>query len=62
MKKPTRDENETDPDERKSVTMPRSMWSDIDSYGAQERIKTQSEALRRIVQAGLRALMSARHK
>jgi hypothetical protein len=46
-----------DPDERKSVSMPRSMWADIDAYAEQERIRTQAEAHRRIVQAGLRALL-----
>ena len=45
-----------DPPERKSVTMPRSMWRDIAKIQAAERIATEAEALRRVVIAGLRAL------
>lgn len=46
-----------DPPERKSVTMPRSMWRDIAKFQNDERIATEAEALRRVVVAGLRALL-----
>jgi hypothetical protein len=45
-----------DPPERKSVTMPRSMWRDIAKFQTAERITTEAEALRRVVLAGLRGL------
>ena len=46
----------TDPPERKSVAMPRTMWQDIAKFQATERITTEAEALRRIVLAGLRVV------
>jgi hypothetical protein len=52
----------TDPPERKSVTMPRSMWRDIAKFQIEERIATEAEAHRRIVVAGLRALGSGEKK
>jgi hypothetical protein len=45
--------DETDPPERKSVTMPKSMWADIAAFQKIEKITTEAEALRRIVMAGL---------
>jgi hypothetical protein len=45
-----------DPPERKSVTMPRSMWRDIAKFQTADRIATEAEALRRVVVAGLRSL------
>lgn len=45
-----------DPPKRKSVTMLASMWQDIADIQAQERITTEAEAHRRVVQAGVKVL------
>lgn len=39
---------------RKSITLPDTMWSDISSFRSQERIATEAEAIRRLLQAALR--------
>jgi hypothetical protein len=40
---------------RKTVALPASMWADVAAYQASERITTEVEALRRLVQAAVRA-------
>ena len=40
---------------RKSVTLPNSMWAEVAEFRFSERIGSEAEALRRLVQAGLRA-------
>ena len=43
------------PATRKSVTLPDSMWAEVAEFRFSERIGSEAEALRRLVQAGLRA-------
>jgi metal-responsive CopG/Arc/MetJ family transcriptional regulator len=38
---------------RKSVTLPDRLWDAIDEYRHAERIKTEVEAIRQLVEAGL---------
>lgn len=38
----------------KSVRLPKSMWGDIATYRFENRITTEAEALRRIIQAVLK--------
>ena len=45
-----------DPLERKSITLPGSMWRSISKIRRLECIATEAETLRRVVLAGLRAL------
>ena len=40
---------------RKSVTLPASMWLEIADYRFSERIGTEAEAVRRLVQSALKA-------
>jgi len=44
-----------DPVVRKSVSLPESLWAEISDFRFGERIGTESEALRRLIQSGLRA-------
>jgi metal-responsive CopG/Arc/MetJ family transcriptional regulator len=46
---------ETDPPLRKSVTLPESLWQEVLEFRHGERISTEAEALRRLIQEGLRA-------
>ena len=46
---------ENDPPVRKTVALPASMWQEIADFRFSERIGTEAEALRRLIQAGLRA-------
>ena len=46
---------ETDPPKRKSVTLPESLWQEVMDFRHGERIGTEAEAIRRLIQAGLRA-------
>jgi hypothetical protein len=41
---------------RKTIALPESMWRDIAHYQTQERILTEAEAVRRLVQMSLRSL------
>ena len=45
-----------DPPLRKTVTLPRGMWSAIADFRFTERIGTETEAVRRLLLAALRAL------
>ena len=47
---------EPDPMIRKSVSLRRSVWEDIENYRRTERLGTEAEALRRLVQDRLKAL------
>lgn len=40
---------------RKTMALPQSLWAEVSEYRHVERIGTEAEALRRLVQAGLRA-------
>ena len=40
---------------RKSVSLPAELWSQIDGYRFGNRITTEAEAIRRLIEAGLRA-------
>ncbi|HYZ31936.1 MAG TPA: hypothetical protein VE684_06590, partial [Crenalkalicoccus sp.] len=44
-----------EPNERKNVTLPRSLWAAVAAYRFAERIGTEAEAVRRLLRAGLRA-------
>lgn len=46
---------ETEPVARKTVTLPVSLWAEISIFRHGQRIGTEAEALRRLIQAGLRA-------
>lgn len=39
----------------KTVTLPDPLWEAIDEYRHRERIDTKTEAVRRLIEAGLRA-------
>jgi hypothetical protein len=41
---------------RKLVSLPQSMWDDIGTYRAQERIRTEAEAVRRLLTNALKAV------
>ena len=45
---------EDDPPTRKSVTLPASMWREITDFRFAERIGTEAEAVRRLLQATLK--------
>lgn len=51
-----------EPATRKSVTLPNSMWAEVAEFRFSERIGSEAEALRRLVQAGLRAEAEARER
>lgn len=40
---------------RKTVTLPESVWTEVEGYRLSQGIGSQMETLRRLVQAGLRA-------
>jgi hypothetical protein len=40
---------------RKMLSIPRELWQAIEDYRFERRIKTESEALRKLIEAGLRA-------
>jgi hypothetical protein len=44
---------------RKTVALPRSLWDDVAEVRFAQRIGTESEAVRRIMAAGVEALKSA---
>lgn len=44
----------TDPPVRKSVSLPKSMWDEIAEYRFTQRITTEAEAVRRLLQLALR--------
>jgi metal-responsive CopG/Arc/MetJ family transcriptional regulator len=46
---------EPTPVTRKSVSLPDDLWEEILEYRHKERIGTEAEALRRLLQSGLRA-------
>lgn len=48
--------NEPPPDMpvRKSVTLPKSMWDDIADFRFSQRIATEAEAVRRLIQTALK--------
>lgn len=43
-----------DPPVRKSVTLPKSMWDEMAEYRFTQRITTEAEAVRRLIQAALK--------
>ena len=40
---------------RKMLSMPRDLWQAIEDYRFEQRIKTESEAIRRLIELGLKA-------
>jgi hypothetical protein len=40
---------------RKTISIPVSLWEEVMEYRHNERIGTEAEALRRLIQSGLRA-------
>ncbi len=40
---------------RKSVSLPAALWKQIEDYRFEERIQTESEAIRRLIELGLQA-------
>lgn len=44
------------PQTRKSLTLDESMWEEIVEVQTAERIKTEAEAVRRVIQEGLRSI------
>ena len=46
---------ETDPPVRKTVSLPSSVWRRIEDFQFSNRIKRETEAIRRLVEAGLAA-------
>ena len=40
---------------RKLVSIPREVWEKVDDYRFENRIKTESEAIRRLIELGLKA-------
>lgn len=46
---------ENEPVTRKTVSLPDSMWAEITTFRHGQRIGTEAEALRRLIQGGLRA-------
>ena len=40
---------------RKLVSIPRDVWDQVEDYRFENRIKTESEAIRRLIELGLRA-------
>jgi hypothetical protein len=50
---------EQDPIIRKSVSVPESLWKRIDDYQFANRLKKESEAVRRLLELGLQAAEAA---
>lgn len=40
---------------RKSISLPESLWKEVEDFRFAERIGSEAEALRRLIQSGLRA-------
>jgi hypothetical protein len=53
---------EKEPPSRKSITLPQRMWEDISAYRFDNRITSEAEAVRRVVQAGLDALAKVKRR
>lgn len=51
-----------EPVTRKSVTLPDSLWAEVSEFRFSERIGSEAEAVRRLIQAGLRAEAKARER
>lgn len=45
----------TSPPARKSVSLPAELWGHVDAYRFGNRITTESEAIRRLIELGLEA-------
>ena len=45
--------NAIEPVTRKSVTLPTALWEAVSDYRFEARIKTEAEAVRRLIEAGL---------
>ena len=45
-----------EPKRRRSVALPESLWREVDRFRDAERFGTESEALRRLILAGLKTL------
>ena len=45
----------TDPPVRKTVSLPASVWQQIEDYQFANRVKRDAEAIRRLIELGLRA-------
>ncbi len=52
-------ERSPEPVTRKSVTLPDSLWAEVAEFRFSERIGSEAEAVRRLIQAGLRAEATA---
>ena len=50
---------EDDPQVRKTVTLPESVWRDVKAYRRQERVATDTEAVRRLMLFALRRAIKA---
>ncbi len=47
--------DEPDPVIRKSVSLPTSLWKQIEDYQFAHRVKRDAEAIRRLIELGLKA-------
>lgn len=50
----------SDPLVRKTVSLPTSMWKEIEDFQFANRVKRDSEAIRRLIEAGLKAAKSGK--
>lgn len=55
-------DKETDPLIRKTVSLPRSTWREVEEYRRGERAATESEVIRRLILEALRAYAKATRK
>ena len=53
---------EPEPVTRKTVTLPDDLWQLVADFRFSERIGTEAEALRRLIQSGIRAEAKGRKK
>jgi hypothetical protein len=51
----SKSDNPEDPPIRKSMSLPKSMWDDIAEFRFAQRIGTEAEAIRRLIQSALKA-------
>jgi hypothetical protein len=51
-----------DPPIRKTVSLPASVWQQIEDYQFSNRVKRETEAIRRLIELGLRAAQGAADK
>ena len=54
VRKMTKSDEPDDPSLRKSITLPESMWDEIDAYRKSSRITTGAEAVGRLLEDALK--------